>query len=185
MGGNTQYRLALNSMVWAAFTWSFVSDKDGSFGLAKSYHWLNYALDTSNSNDATKKYGPGRAKVRDDFHAYKEYSYERACGFYNFIQPNNESAGRNDIISLHYINESLDELWKRIDCNGSPSRRDKAFKSIYASEAETINYENQMKLVFDAVSAGYNARKAKLQEVVSGVNNSHFLLHSHYSFYLE
>lgn len=174
MGGNTQYRLGLNSMVWAAFTWSFVSDANSSFDLAKSYHWLNYAL-AKDGSESTKRYGPGRTKERDDFHAFKEYSYERACGFFNLIQPNNEDAGRNNIISLHYINESLDELWKKIDCNGSPLKRENALKSIYATEGEAVNYENQMKLVFGVVSAGYNARKTKLQDVVSGVNKFHFI----------
>jgi hypothetical protein len=55
---------------------------------------------------------------------------------------------------LHFLTESLLQLWKVIDNNHIPSARNPALKALYASAQEAKNYENIMKSdVFDVVSA--------------------------------
>lgn len=158
MGGNIQYRLILNTMIWAAYVWAFIADEAAA--AERSGSWLAYAL-SSDGGDGTLKYGHRKSKTRSNFQAQKEYVYQRACTFFNFIYLNKVSSG-GDVNSIYLMNLALDELWRRIDCSGSPSSHNSAFKSTFASSQEVVNFESQLSSVLDSATAAYESKKREI-----------------------
>lgn len=58
--------------------------------------------------------------------------------------------------ALHFMTESLFQLWTAIDNNHQPSKRNPAFRALYKTAAEAKAYEDVMKAqVFDVVYANY------------------------------
>ena len=55
---------------------------------------------------------------------------------------------------LHFLTESLFQLWKAIDNNHRPSARNPALRALYKNQQEAKQYEDIMKSqVFDVVFA--------------------------------
>lgn len=75
----------------------------------------------------------------------------RASGFFVVLQLDPENYAQN-IDGLHFMTESLFQLWKIIDNNHQPSKRNVALRSVYASPQEAKAYEDVLKAeVFDHV----------------------------------
>lgn len=102
----------------------------------------------------------------------------RAQSFFGVLYHDPEMQAQH-MDGLHFVTESLLRLWSVIDNNHQPSKRNPAFKALYATQQDAIAYENIMKSeVFDIVHANYILakqynlqllilRKYRLEESVS------------------
>lgn len=83
---------------------------------------------------------------------------------------------------LHFINESLTELW-RIDNSPRPP---KDLIGHHSSESQAFEYENIFERIFDKVNENYGILKTKLLEqtiMVYKSTNKHLLIS--YAFFFK
>lgn len=72
---------------------------------------------------------------------------------------------------MHFINETMFELWNVTNNNGNPDGRPAGLTSHYTTEQEAINYENEFEKILNKVSGSYNARKTALLDELAKAND--------------
>ena len=124
MGNNTQYRLALNTLVWGALSWcTLVDPVNGLHACKTNNHFLNALADAARTGRDARRQRTELEQVRWDL-------FTRYQQFYSVLA-HNEDWRNQHIDSCHFITESLFKLWELAWNKGNFAGRSPALKSIY------------------------------------------------------
>jgi hypothetical protein len=162
-----QYRLALNCMVWTAFSWSMLLFPEKNLPIFTTNEFLNYwkndgAVSYSRGTAGT---GTNRMRQRTDTEKVQFYILARAESFFHVLSQDKEMLDQH-IDAAHFITESLLLLWRCIDNNKKSAERPKELISLYKTDRQLTAYENFLKGVFDMVMKDYITLKKRFQEAV-------------------
>ncbi|MDY4146282.1 MAG: hypothetical protein SOY54_08745, partial [Bacilli bacterium] len=151
MHNNRQYRLALNTVTWMAFSWSQIVNPPMYVKALENHHFINHI------EDVRATIGGRTRNKEEEVHTY---IYDRACNFFSALrEESSTSAGRID--QTHFINETLLELFYATNEVGG-RRKPSAFVGSF-DDAAAIAYENEFERLFNTVSSNYKVRAAALQ----------------------
>eukprot|EP01114_Cavostelium_apophysatum_P014001 TRINITY_DN3512_c0_g1_i9.p1 TRINITY_DN3512_c0_g1~~TRINITY_DN3512_c0_g1_i9.p1 ORF type:complete len:5234 (+),score=1501.00 TRINITY_DN3512_c0_g1_i9:231-15932(+) len=166
MGNNRIYRLALNSTVWASVALSCVLDPANVTLCSTNHHFINYwkqdALLAYNNNTKVEQ----RKRQRTVEEQIKYYVFSRAQVFFQVMCQDEEVIAQH-IDGVHFLNESLFHLWRIVNSEGDPNRRNPSLRSVYPTEHDVVAYENTLKgQVFDEVKSNYGELKKTFQKAL-------------------
>jgi len=145
MGGNKRCRLTLNVITWACWCWPLLLNPDEQL----AQYW-NHGTQTHFLNALNYEYYRPNASLVEKTRAYV---LRRSQAFLNMLC-NDAEILTSHVNSVHYITESLLQLWRTIHSNKQPP----AFKNTKTKD-EAVAYENEMQKLFDAVLSNYSTLK--------------------------
>lgn len=145
-----QYRLALNTITWAAFSWAQIIEPKMYRTALEFEHFINYI------GDAEMQLNGVSGTEEENVHTYV---YDRACTFFGWLTHEYNTGQRVD--QMHFINESLLELFN-ITNEVSCVKKPQAFTDLFDFD-KAVEYEDEMEKIFDRVMSDIKDRRIELQ----------------------
>eukprot|EP00026_Physarum_polycephalum_P000006 Phypoly_transcript_00006.p1 GENE.Phypoly_transcript_00006~~Phypoly_transcript_00006.p1 ORF type:complete len:4090 (+),score=503.30 Phypoly_transcript_00006:465-12734(+) len=165
MGDHTPYRLVLNTLMWASFSWGCVLEPASGHKTCKSID--NFL--TNWAEDGKVRFGDNVGifhfnRNRNESEKIRYYMVIRIHRFFNMFIHNPEITEQH-IDGMHFVTESLLQIWREINNKDNPAERHPAWRDCYKNQQEAMEYEDILKTVFDTVHQNYNNLKDIYQKV--------------------